>query len=133
MTVWFEPSVVIVENTSVIQNLECVDWLNKRILFLFYKFVRCLTDTGEDSKLVHRRKRPKVETLFSSFFDAFERRVWLSAESKILALIFGDFRLYRLTLRVHHILRITNFFRTMYEYEKYATKFESNLRLSVHF
>ena len=27
-----------------------------------------LTDTGEDSKLVHRRKRPKVDTLFSSLF-----------------------------------------------------------------
>ena len=26
------------------------------------------TDTGEDSKLVHRRKRPKVDTLFSSLF-----------------------------------------------------------------
>ena len=56
-----------------------------------------LTDTGEDSKLVHRRKRPKVDTLFSSLFsDASERRVWLSAESKILAFTFGRFRLYRL-------------------------------------
>ena len=27
-----------------------------------------LTDTGEDSELVHRRKRPKVDTLFFSFF-----------------------------------------------------------------
>ena len=27
-----------------------------------------LTDTGKDSRLVHRRKRPKVNTLFSSFF-----------------------------------------------------------------
>ena len=27
-----------------------------------------LTDTGEDSKLVHRRKRPKVDTIFSSPF-----------------------------------------------------------------
>ena len=27
-----------------------------------------LTDTGEDSKLVYRRKRPKVDTLFSSLF-----------------------------------------------------------------
>ena len=35
-----------------------------------------LTDTGEDSKLVHRRKRPKVDTLFPSpFSDASERRV----------------------------------------------------------
>ena len=34
-----------------------------------------LTDTGEDSKLVHRRKRPKVDTLFSSLSDASERRV----------------------------------------------------------
>ena len=28
-----------------------------------------LTDTGEDSKLVHRRKRPKVDPLFSSLFS----------------------------------------------------------------
>ena len=56
-----------------------------------------LTVTGEDSKLVYRRKRPKVDTLFSSLFsDASERRVWLSAESKILASTFGRFRLYRL-------------------------------------
>ena len=27
-----------------------------------------LTDTGEDSKLVHLRKRPKVDMLFSSLF-----------------------------------------------------------------
>ena len=34
------------------------------------------TDTGEDSKLFHRRKRPKVDTLFSTLFsDATERRV----------------------------------------------------------
>ena len=30
--------------------------------------VTSLTDTGEDSKLVHRRKRPKVDALFSSLF-----------------------------------------------------------------
>ena len=34
--------------------------------------------------------------IFFSFFDAPERRVWLSAESKILASTFGRFRLYRL-------------------------------------
>ena len=56
-----------------------------------------LTDTGEDSKLVYRRKRPKVDTLLSSLFsNASERRVRLSAESKILASTFGHFRLYRL-------------------------------------
>ena len=34
-----------------------------------------LTDTGEESKLVYRRKRPIVDTLFSSLFsDASERR-----------------------------------------------------------
>ena len=31
-------------------------------------FMKTLTDTGEDSKLVHRRKRPRVDTLFSSLF-----------------------------------------------------------------
>ena len=57
-----------------------------------------LTDTGEDSKLVHRPKRPKVDMVFSSLFsDASERRVGLNAESKILASTFGRFRLYRLT------------------------------------
>ena len=64
--------------------------------FLMIDFLP-LTDTGEDSKLVHRRKRPKLDTLFSSLFpDGSERRVWLSAESKILASTFGRFRLYRL-------------------------------------
>ena len=72
--------------------------------FLIFKIIKgvlspnTLTDTGEDSKLLHRRKRPKVDTLFCSFFcDASERRVWLSAESKILASTFGRFRLYRLS------------------------------------
>ena len=50
-----------------------------------------LTDIGEDSKLVNRRKRPKMDTLSSSLFF---RRV--SAESKILASTFGRCRLYRL-------------------------------------
>ena len=35
-------------------------------LNLFKNFV--LTDSGEDSKLVHRRKRPIVDALFSSLF-----------------------------------------------------------------
>ena len=34
----------------------------------YVKEIPVLTDTDEDSKLVHRRKRPKVDTLFSSFF-----------------------------------------------------------------
>ena len=56
-----------------------------------------LTDTGEDSKLVRRRKCPKVDTLFLLFFSAAsERRLWLTAESKILAFTFERFRLYRL-------------------------------------
>ena len=41
-----------------------------------YRFKSRLTDTGEDARLVHRRKSPKVDTLFSSlFFEASERRV----------------------------------------------------------
>ena len=56
-----------------------------------------LTDTGEDSKIVLRRKRPKLDTLFASLFsDASERRVWLSAGSKKLASTFRRFRLNRL-------------------------------------
>ena len=66
-----------------------------------------LTDTGEDSRLVHRQKRPKEDMLF--FSDASERRVWLNAESKILASTFGRFRLYRLTnlLRSEMIINFT--------------------------
>ena len=59
-----------------------------------------LTDTGEDSKLVHRRKRSKADaSIFFFFCDVSERRVWLSAESKILAFTFERFRLYRLRNR----------------------------------
>ena len=47
--------------------------LNCIILGLEKSFILLvLTDTGEDSKLVHRRKRSKVDTLFS---DASERQV----------------------------------------------------------
>ena len=42
--------------------------LIKLRILMHFKCLRALTDTGEDSKLVHRRKRPKVDTLFSSFF-----------------------------------------------------------------
>ena len=38
--------------------------------------VNFLTDTGKDPKLLHRRKRPKVDaSIFFFFFDASERRV----------------------------------------------------------
>ena len=51
----------------------------------------------ENSKLVPTRKRPKVDaSIFLLFFDASERREWISAESKILASTFGRCRLYRL-------------------------------------
>ena len=39
-----------------------------QIMYLNVLKFYLLTDTGEDSKLVLRRKRPKVDTLFSSFF-----------------------------------------------------------------
>ena len=56
-----------------------------------------LTDPSEDSKLVHRRICTKVDTFIFFFFfsDASERRVWLSAESKILASTLVQIRLYR--------------------------------------
>ena len=74
-------------------------WNSQYIILIYNKIL--LTDTGEGSKLVHRRERPKVDTLFSSLFSgASERRVWLSAESKILASTFGRFRLYRLKFRI---------------------------------
>ena len=61
---------------------------------------------------------PQAETsksghaIFFSFFDASERRVWLSAESKILTSTFGRFRLYRLKL-----------------YQSLFHDFESNLKI----
>ena len=65
---------------------------------LFFPVLHRLT--GEDLKLVHRQKSPKVNAAPPRYFLLFfsnERRVWLSAESKILASTFGRFRLYRLT------------------------------------
>ena len=41
-----------------------------------------LSDTSEDSKLVHRRKRPKVDTLFSSFFPTRPSDEYDSAPSR---------------------------------------------------
>ena len=56
-----------------LMNQPVFDYLRKGI---FIKILDSLTDIGEDSKLVPRRKRPKVDTLFSSLFsDAFERQV----------------------------------------------------------
>ena len=48
-------------------------WTNRRnstyhTIKALQKLKKTLTDTGEDSKLVHRRKRPKVDTLFYSLF-----------------------------------------------------------------
>ena len=58
---------------------EDVDITVEKLMQVNYYFSNgslVLPDTGEDSKLVHRRKRPKVDKLFSSFFsDASERRV----------------------------------------------------------
>ena len=53
-----------------------------------------LTDTGEDSKT----SKSGREYFLLFFSDASERRVWLSAESKILASTFERFRLYRLKM-----------------------------------
>ena len=41
-----------------------------------------LTDTGEDLKLVHRPKRPKVDTLFSSIFPTRPSDEYDSATSR---------------------------------------------------
>ena len=84
-----DPDTVDCESTANDQNalvrataeieVQCGNGMNKIIktkiikLFLTKSF---LTDTGEDSKFVHRRKRPKVDKPFSSLFsDASERRV----------------------------------------------------------
>ena len=55
-------------------------------------FMAVLTDTGEDSKVVHRRKR----RYFLLFFPD-------ASESKLLASTFGNFRLYR--LRRHTVIK----------------------------
>ena len=57
-----------------------------------------LADTSEDSKLVYRHKNRR-EYFLPLFSDAAERRVWLNAESKILASTFVQIRLYRLKLK----------------------------------
>ena len=61
-----------------------------------------LTDIGEDSKLVHRRKRSKVKAAppryFLLFFPSDEYDSVVAAESKILAFNFERFSLYRLNV-----------------------------------
>ena len=94
------------ENLCTVSR-SCHEWrVSSKLNFGF-----CLTDKGEDSRLVHRRKRSKEKAAPSRYFllffaEASERRVWLSAESKILASTFGRFRLYRLT--ANNFKRITN-------------------------
>ena len=66
---------------------------------LVFKFL-LLTDTGEDSKLVHRQKCPKVDTLFSSpFFQDVRATRMTQRRVEILASTFGRFRLYRLIIK----------------------------------
>ena len=42
-----------------------------------------LTDTSEDSKLVYRRKRPKVDTLFFLFFPTRPRLNQIESDFRI--------------------------------------------------
>ena len=54
---------------------------------MFLAFPPCklkisVNDTGEESRLVHRRKRPKVDTLFSSFFPTRPSNEYDSAPSR---------------------------------------------------
>ena len=70
---WFD--VALKRSTHIVYGQLLLTSLNQKVR-IQASIAHNLTDTGEDSKLVHRRKRPKVDTLFSSLFsDAFERRV----------------------------------------------------------
>ena len=76
--------------TSVFLQLSCQ--VSFSISYAKFNMRMNLTDTAEDSKLVHRRKRPKLDALFSSLFsDVSERRVWLSIESKNTRVHFSTF------------------------------------------
>ena len=105
------------------------------IYFIFkIKINPCLslTDTDEDSKLVQRRKRPNVDTLFSSlFFDASERRVWVSTESEILASTFGLFRMYRLTSLLRLVLGLFKLIPGIYSNIKDGVLIENNELLNI--
>ena len=98
-------------NRNELFKFQILGWNEFNLSFhLMLIFILCkLTDISEDSKLVHRRKRSKVNAASPRFFllfcDAFERRLWLSAESKILASTFGRFRLYRLRAFRNFILK----------------------------
>ena len=64
---------VIINNTEKISG-RFFDSASHKIDYIVYSFRKDnppalkLTNTGEDSKLVHRRIWPKVDALFSSFF-----------------------------------------------------------------
>ena len=55
----------------------------------FYIYLVRLTDTGEVSKLVHRQKRPKVDTLFSSLFQTRSSDEYDSARVENIRVHFG--------------------------------------------
>ena len=74
------PDTPVLEEKSL-RNPKFPDIVNRENIDFSYRFLGestsrksifrlklCLTDTGEDSKLVHRRKRSKVDRLFSSLF-----------------------------------------------------------------
>ena len=58
--------------------------------FYFFVSILSLTDTGEDSKLVHRWKRAKVDTLFSTFFPPRPSDEYESAPSRKYSLLLLD-------------------------------------------
>ena len=53
---------------SLNYNIGHLFFQQKIDLIKFLLSIWVLTDTSEDSKLVHRQERPKVDTLFSSLF-----------------------------------------------------------------
>ena len=62
-----------------------------------HRWKNSLTRRGLETCPQAKTSKSGHAIFFSFFCDASERRVWLSAPSKILASIFGRFRLYRLT------------------------------------
>ena len=62
---------IVIPERAVVLVIIIEVWRKKSLIANFY-----LTDTGGDSKLVHRRILPKVDAnIFYSFFDVSERRV----------------------------------------------------------
>ena len=89
--------------------------------------VRILTDTDEDLKLVHRRKRPKVDMqFFSLFFRRVQAKSMTQCRVENTRVHFWTSRMYRLKMTIKNFERVNNGSSQFYWSFNTEKQFESN-------